>query len=162
MQKEGEEQAYELQKGSSLVHSKYKVLGKIGSTTHSTVHSISMVKGKKQIIRAVKVVLPLTISKLHQSKNRKSAIKLQSSNSSKILTPMKSVLQRSMSTAMKVTIIIWSCLSSGQVYSSCKNFAAELSPSNLPSLSHCRFWTGFRSCTTPAISTEISNLTTSW
>jgi len=109
MQKEGEEQAYELQKGSNLVHSKYKVLGKLGSTTHSTVHSISMIKGKKQIIRAVKVVNPLTISKPPQSKNHKSAIKLQSSNLSKIPTPTKSASQRSMSMDTKVTIIIWSC-----------------------------------------------------
>jgi hypothetical protein len=80
MQKEAEEQAYELQKGSCLVHSKYKVLGKIGSTQHSTVHSISMIKGKKQIIRAVKVVYPITIRKPPLSRNLRSPTKSQSLN----------------------------------------------------------------------------------
>ena len=112
MQKEGEEeQAYELQKGSNLVHSKYKVLGKIGSTPQSSVHSISMVKGKKQIIRAVKVVHPPSISKPPQSKNPRSATKWQSLNSSKIPTQMRSDSQRSMSMATKATTIISSCRS---------------------------------------------------
>lgn len=113
MKKEGEEeQAYELQKGSNLVHSKYKkVLGKIGSTPQSSVHSISMVKGKKQIIRAVKVVHPPSISKPPQSKNPRSATKWQSLNSSKIPTQMRSDSQRSMSMATKATTIISSCRS---------------------------------------------------
>lgn len=50
------EQPFALAKGTGLVHGKYKVLGTLGTGTFSTVHSISMIKGKKQIIRAVKVV----------------------------------------------------------------------------------------------------------
>lgn len=55
--KEGsDESPFELQKGAPLVHSKYNVISKLGNGTFSTVHSISLIKGKKQIIRAVKVV----------------------------------------------------------------------------------------------------------
>jgi hypothetical protein len=50
------EQAFQLEKGAGLVHGKYKVLGTLGNGSFSTVHSITMIKGKKQIVRAVKVV----------------------------------------------------------------------------------------------------------
>ena len=55
--KEGQDDKnFELQKGSSLVNTKYKVVGTLGYGNASTVHAVSMVKGERQIIRAAKVV----------------------------------------------------------------------------------------------------------
>lgn len=51
-----EEEPYELKVGASLVHNKYKVIGKIGTGSFASVHSISMNKGGKQVVRAMKVV----------------------------------------------------------------------------------------------------------
>jgi hypothetical protein len=61
----------------SLVHSKYKVIGKLGNGSYSTVHSISMIKGKKQVIRAVKVVSNFLQRKPLQSKSLRLALRFQ-------------------------------------------------------------------------------------
>ena len=56
MIKEGEEKQFELSKGSNLINNKYKVLSRIGTGEYSSVHAISVIKGQKQVIRAIKVV----------------------------------------------------------------------------------------------------------
>lgn len=51
-----EERMFELEKGTSLINGKYKVLSKIGTGATSSVHAVSVIKGQKQVIRAIKVV----------------------------------------------------------------------------------------------------------
>ena len=47
---------FELEKGSTLINGKYRVIAKVGSGNRSSVYSIASHKGQKQLIRAVKVV----------------------------------------------------------------------------------------------------------
>ena len=61
-----EEKPFELDKGAQLINNKYKVIGKIGTGTFSTVHAINMIKGQKQIVRAIKVVYLVTFRKVQQ------------------------------------------------------------------------------------------------
>jgi hypothetical protein len=56
MKELAEEGGFQLQKGAGLINSKYKVLGRVGSGSSSSVHAVSVLKGQKQIVRAVKVV----------------------------------------------------------------------------------------------------------
>ena len=51
-----EEQPFQLQKGTILINSKYKVESKIGAGSHSSIHVVSVIKGQKHIARAIKIV----------------------------------------------------------------------------------------------------------
>lgn len=62
--RENDEQPYELEKGINIINSKYKVMGKVGSGSHSTVHAILMTKGLKQIVRVIKVVFSYKLRNL--------------------------------------------------------------------------------------------------
>jgi len=88
------------------VHNKYKVLGKLGSGAFATVHAISMIKGQKQIIRAIKVVQTSRLRRAPTSNNHKLAQKYQCSNKSKTAIQTKLALPKFTNMAMRQTIII--------------------------------------------------------
>lgn len=75
MNENNDEKAFELEVGTSLINGKYKVVSKVGTGSHSSVHALSMFKGQKQVVRAIKVVPFRQSRKLAMSKNRKSRIK---------------------------------------------------------------------------------------
>ena len=47
---------FELEKGSTMINGKYRVIAKVGSGNRTSVFSIASHKGQKQLIRAIKVV----------------------------------------------------------------------------------------------------------
>lgn len=77
MMREEEDRLFDLEKGQYLVNNKYQVLSKIGTGSFSTVHAVSVVKGQKQLLRAIKVVTWTPFRKAVMSKNHRSKQKSQ-------------------------------------------------------------------------------------
>lgn len=77
MMREAEDGLFDLEKGQYLINNKYQVLSKIGTGSFSTVHAASVIKGQKQLLRAIKVVPWKSFRRAATSKNHRSKPKLQ-------------------------------------------------------------------------------------